>query len=34
MDFGEARRTSRILKVMREGVQVAPAVLERMEKNV
>jgi hypothetical protein len=34
MGFGEAGRTSRILKVMREGVQVTQTILERMENNV
>jgi hypothetical protein len=29
VDFGEAGRTYRILKVIREGVQVAGTVLER-----
>jgi hypothetical protein len=34
MGFGEAGRISRILKVIREGVQVAQTILERMENNV
>jgi hypothetical protein len=34
MDFGEAGRTYRILRVIREGVEVAQTVLERMEINV
>ena len=34
MGFGEAGRTNRILKVIREGVKVAQTVLERIENNV
>jgi hypothetical protein len=34
MDFGEAGRTYRRLKVIREGVQVAQTILERMENKV
>jgi len=34
MDFGEAGRTSRILKVITEDMKVAETVLERMENNV
>jgi hypothetical protein len=34
MDFGEGGKTSRILKVIREVVQVARRILEGMKNNV
>jgi hypothetical protein len=34
MDFGEAGRTSRVLELIREGVQVAQTVLKGLENNV
>jgi hypothetical protein len=34
MDFGVAGSASRVVKVIREGVKVARAVLERRENNV